>query len=63
MPDHALGDFFKKAEKDLNEVAKKHGFTVRLVDATNGTWYFFPEVEEDFIIPKEDIDAERNTDK
>lgn len=47
-PDKILGDHFKKAEKELNEIAKKYNFTLRLVDSIQGTWYFFPEVEEDW---------------
>ena len=47
-PDETLGEHFKKAEKELNEISKKYNFTLRLVDAISGTWYFFPEVECDF---------------
>lgn len=43
-----LESVFRKAEKELNEVAKKYDFSLRLVDDRWGTWYFFPQVEDDF---------------
>ena len=38
---------FKKAEKELKQVAEKYGFSLRLIDDSKGTWYFYPEVTEE----------------
>jgi len=49
MPDLKLKEVFVGAEKELNEVAKKYGFTLSLVDhSISGIWYFFPEVPSDW---------------
>lgn len=47
--DTELGELFAKAEAELNDVANKYGFTVRLVESINGTWYFFPEVSAEWV--------------
>ena len=46
-PDEDLGKAFKKAEKELKQVAEKYGFSLRLIDDSKGTWYFYPEVTEE----------------
>ena len=39
---------FEQAEPELREVAKKHGFSLRLIDDIKGTLYFYPEVDKDW---------------
>jgi len=51
-PDELLGKLFKKAEKELNIIAEKYNFTLRLIDDSKGTWYFFPAVSDEWQ-PKE----------
>lgn len=46
-PDEAMGELFEKAQGELQEVAKKHGFHIRLVDDCKGAWYFYPEIDID----------------
>jgi len=46
MKDDTIGNFLRQAEAALNTIAIQHGFTLRLVDAVNGTWYFYPEIVE-----------------
>lgn len=47
-----LKALFEKAEKDLSEAAKKHGFTVKLISDRNGTMYFHPQVPHEYVLSK-----------
>ena len=47
-PDPEQEDLFKGALKELRDVAEKHGFYLKLIDDSKGTWYFYPEVDEDW---------------
>jgi len=42
-PDKKLGKIFEAAEEEIKAVAKKHGFSIKLVDNNKGTWYFTPK--------------------
>jgi hypothetical protein len=44
--DETLGKIFQTAEYELNTVALKYGFSLRLVDDSRGTWIFYPQVDE-----------------
>lgn len=45
-PDPEHGKVFSAAERELQQVAEKYGFELRLVDDGKGTWFFYPEIEE-----------------
>jgi hypothetical protein len=43
-----MGELFERAVPELNEVANRHGFTMRLIRVGEfKTWYLFPVVESD----------------
>ena len=46
-PDPELGELFAAAESELQAVAAKYGFDLRLVDDSKGTWFFYPEAGAD----------------
>lgn len=47
--DRVVGEFFKKAEKELKDIAKKYGFYLRLAYGHNETeWFFYPELPADW---------------
>lgn len=47
-PNKEQGELFKQAESEFKEIAEKYGFHIRLIDDCKGTWYFYPEVDENW---------------
>lgn len=52
--DRELEPIFRGAEKDLQVVAKKHGFDLHLIDDSKGTWYFYPTITTEQLNEKEE---------
>lgn len=48
MVDKKMVELFRLAEPELQEVAKKYGFSLGLVESISGTWYYHPQVPDNW---------------
>lgn len=54
QPDERLEKLFRQAEPEIQTVAEKYGFSIRLIDNCKGALYFYPEVNNDHKFEEKD---------